>query len=162
MGHWHTNGSPNLGQTTIPYDNQQKKRTCRIVDFAVLANHRIKVKECEKKDMYLDIAWELKKTMEHEGDNYTNHDWRFWYSHQNINKGTGELRNKRTSSDHPTYHIIENGQNTEKNPCYHSYSSERPSGKTDGKTLKEKIMIAIIINGYHLYNYIIENGQNTE
>ena len=31
-------------------DNQQKKRTCKIVDFAVPADHRIKLKEYEKKD----------------------------------------------------------------------------------------------------------------
>ena len=30
--------------------NKKKKRTCKIVDFAVLADHRIKLKECEKKD----------------------------------------------------------------------------------------------------------------
>ena len=39
----------------------QKKRTCKIVDFAVPADHRIKLKECEKKDKYLDLARELKK-----------------------------------------------------------------------------------------------------
>ena len=39
----------------------QKKRTCKIVDFAVPADHRIKLKECEKKDTYLDLARELKK-----------------------------------------------------------------------------------------------------
>ena len=39
----------------------KKKRTCKIVDFAVLADHRIKLKECEKKDKYLDLARELKK-----------------------------------------------------------------------------------------------------
>ena len=70
MGLWHTNGSPNLGQKTRPYDNQQqqqqqqkqqKKRICKIVDFAVPADHRIKLKESEKKDKYLDLAWELKK-----------------------------------------------------------------------------------------------------
>ena len=32
-----------------------------MVDFAVRADHRIKVKECEKKDKYLDFARELKK-----------------------------------------------------------------------------------------------------
>ena len=40
-----------------------KKKTCKIVDFAVPADHRIKQKECEKKDNYLDLARELKKTM---------------------------------------------------------------------------------------------------
>ena len=39
----------------------KKKRTCKIVDFAVSADHRIKLKECEKKDKYLDPARELKK-----------------------------------------------------------------------------------------------------
>ena len=32
-----------------------------IVDFAVRADHRINLKECEKKDKYLDLARELKK-----------------------------------------------------------------------------------------------------
>ena len=61
MGHWHTNGSPNFGQKTRPCDNQQKKRTCKIVEFATPADHRIKLKEGEKKDKYLDFARELKK-----------------------------------------------------------------------------------------------------
>ena len=55
------NGSPNPGQETRLNNNQQKKRTCKIVDFAVPADHRIKQKECEKKDKYLDLARELKK-----------------------------------------------------------------------------------------------------
>ena len=39
----------------------KKKRTCKIVDFAVPADHRLKLKECEKKDKYLDLSRELKK-----------------------------------------------------------------------------------------------------
>ena len=39
----------------------KKKILCKIVDFAVPADHRIKLKECEKKDKYLDLARELKK-----------------------------------------------------------------------------------------------------
>ena len=47
----------------------KKKRTCRIVYFVVLANHRIKLKESKKKrDKYLDLARELEKTVEHEND----------------------------------------------------------------------------------------------
>ena len=34
--------------------------TCRIVDFAVPADHRVKLKESEKTDMYLNLARELK------------------------------------------------------------------------------------------------------
>ena len=41
--------------------DQQKKRICKIVDFVVPADHRIKPKVCEKKDKYLDLARELKK-----------------------------------------------------------------------------------------------------
>ena len=64
MGLWYTNESPHLDQKTRPYNNQQKKKKkkiCIIVDFAVPADHRIKLKECEKRDKYLDIARELKK-----------------------------------------------------------------------------------------------------
>ena len=62
VGLWYTNGSPNLGPKTRSYNNQQqKKRICKIVDFAAPADHRIKLKECEKKDKYLDLARELKK-----------------------------------------------------------------------------------------------------
>ena len=62
MGLWHTHRSPNLSQKTRPYNNQQKKkRICKIVNFAVPADHRIKLKEFEKKDKYLDLARELKK-----------------------------------------------------------------------------------------------------
>ena len=34
------------------------------MDFAVLVDHRVKLKESEKKDEYLDFAKELKKTKE--------------------------------------------------------------------------------------------------
>ena len=34
---------------------------CKIVNIAVPADHRIKLKEYEKKDRYLDLVWELKK-----------------------------------------------------------------------------------------------------
>ena len=39
----------------------KKQRSCKILDFAVSADHRIKPKESEKKDKYLDLARELKK-----------------------------------------------------------------------------------------------------
>ena len=39
----------------------KKKKNCKIVDFAVLAEYRIKLKKCKKKDKYLDLARELKK-----------------------------------------------------------------------------------------------------
>ena len=71
----------------------------------------VKLTENEKKDMYLDLAWELKN---------------LWNMKVTIIpivigvfvfiKGTGELENNGTSGDHPNYYIIENSQNTEKSP----------------------------------------------
>ena len=36
-------------------------RTCRIVDSIVLADHRVKLKENENNNKYLDLTWESKK-----------------------------------------------------------------------------------------------------
>ncbi len=36
-------------------------RICKIVDFAVPADHRINLKESEKKDKYLYLSREIKK-----------------------------------------------------------------------------------------------------
>ena len=68
MGLGNTHRSPNLDQKTRPNNNQRKKkkkkkRTCKIISFTVPADHRIKPKECEKRDKYLDLAMELKKNM---------------------------------------------------------------------------------------------------
>ena len=39
-----------------------KKKSCRIMNFAVPADHRVKLKKKnEKKDKYMDLARELKK-----------------------------------------------------------------------------------------------------
>ena len=72
----------------------KKKRTCWIVDFALPADNKVKLKENEKKDNYVDHSRELKKiSMEHEseGDAYCN--CCFWYNHQKIDistEGTGK------------------------------------------------------------------------
>ena len=39
----------------------RKKRICRIVNFAVLADHRVKIEESKNRYQYLDLARELKK-----------------------------------------------------------------------------------------------------
>ena len=85
---------------------RKKKRTCWIVDFAVLTDHRVKVKGSEKRNKYLDLARELKKNLEHESDSDTNCNWYARYSHQMTGKGT---------EDHPNYNI-KIGQNTERSP----------------------------------------------
>ena len=50
----------------------QKKRIFKTVNFAVPADHRIKLKECEKKDKNLDLARELK--------NYVTGRWQLYQS----------------------------------------------------------------------------------
>ena len=62
------------GRVEVKKEKRRKNKTCRIVDFAIPANHKVKLKESEKKDMYLDLAWEMKKKtpMEHKSDGDTN------------------------------------------------------------------------------------------
>ena len=112
LGFWDTNGSSNLGQLTRPSDSQQKKRTCWIVDFDILADHRIKWKESEKGDEYLELARKLKKYIGHEGDSDTNFNWCTWNNPQRIGKGTERFGNKRTTEDHLDYSIFKISQNT--------------------------------------------------
>ena len=49
-----------------------KKTICRIVNFAIPADQRVKFKESKKKDEYLHLTKELKKTVEYESDCDTN------------------------------------------------------------------------------------------
>ena len=81
-----------------------------------MADYRLKLKESEKKDKYLDLVRELKKTMEHESNGDTSCNWCTRYSHQRIDNGTGGLANKRTSEYLPSDSIIKIGQNTDKSP----------------------------------------------
>ena len=40
---------------------KKKERICRIIDLGVPSNHKVKLKESEKRDKYLELARELKK-----------------------------------------------------------------------------------------------------
>ena len=124
----------------------KNKRTCKIVDLVVLADHRIKLKESEKKDK--DVK-EL-KTMEREGEYYANRGWYFWYSHEMIIKGTGVLVNKRMSGDQ---HYCERPECWEESwwlevTCYDSNFRERPSANTDVKNsqgVNNRIIMMMIV-----------------
>ena len=59
----------------IIINKKKKERICKTVDFAALADHRINLKECEKKDKYLDLARELKKLCNMKVTIFTNCDW---------------------------------------------------------------------------------------
>ena len=99
---------------TRPNDSQQnKKKTCQTADFAVPTNHRIKRKENENRDKYLDVIKKLKKTIEDEFDGDVTCNWRNRSSHQRIGKETEGVGNKRTGGDHPNFRNVEINQNTE-------------------------------------------------
>ena len=87
------------------------------MDFVASADHKVKLKEIEKKDNYLDLA-RNRKAVEHKSDGDTRCNEWYWYSHQRINTVTGVFGNKRTSGDHQNYCIIEISKNTEENPVY--------------------------------------------
>ena len=96
--------------------SKKKKRTCKIVDFAVPADKRIKLKECEKKDNNLDLARELKKLWNMKVTIIPIVIGASGTVTKGLFQGTGGLGSWRTSGDHPNYSIIENDQNTEKSP----------------------------------------------
>ena len=50
-----------VSTTTTTTTKKQQLRTYRIVDFAVPADHKVKLKEREKKDENLELAREQKK-----------------------------------------------------------------------------------------------------
>ena len=94
----------------------KKKRTSRIVDFAVMADQIVKLKESEKRGKYFVLAregkkpWAMKQTFIS-----ISFGTLCTVTEKNI-KGTGGRGNKRTSWDNPNYSIVEIGQNTEKSP----------------------------------------------
>ena len=71
---WDTNRSPNLGQTIRLSDcqkqQQQQMGICRIVDFVIPVELKVKLKETQKREKYQDVARELK--------NYGTWKWQ-WY-----------------------------------------------------------------------------------
>ena len=78
-----------------------------------------------------------RKTMEHEGDNYTNRDWCFWYNHQRIIKELEdlEIRGRVEVLLNDYWKLPEYWEESWRlvETCCHSNSSERPSVLADGK-----------------------------
>ena len=61
---------------------KEKKENLQNYGFCCPGWPQNKTEEKWKKYKYLDVARELKKVWNmNEGDNYTNRDWCFWYSH---------------------------------------------------------------------------------
>ena len=85
------------------------------MDCAVSADHRVRLKESEKRKKYLELVKEL-KDLEHEGDGNANCNWCARNNLQMTGKGIRILGNKRKSEDHPNRSIIKINQNTKKSP----------------------------------------------
>ena len=88
---------------------KKKKRICRIVDVAVPADHRVNLKESEKRDKYLELARELKQLW--------NMKVTFWpvviSALDTVTKG---FINEWKSGDHPNCSTVEINQNTKESP----------------------------------------------
>ena len=61
------------------------------MDFAVPAQLKVKQKETEKREKYIDLARELKENIEHASDRDICCNYRVRYSNQRIVTGTGGL-----------------------------------------------------------------------
>ena len=86
------------------------------MDFALLADHGVKLKESEKRNKYLDLARELKKLWNMKVTVIPFIIGALGTVTNGIKKGLVDLERKRLSGDHPNDSIIEIGQNTKKSP----------------------------------------------
>ena len=114
-------------------DINKKKRTCEMMDFAVPADYRMKLKESKKKDKNLDLAREFKK--------------KIWNMKVMIIpiviSAFGTVTWKLEDEWRPSklQHCWERPEYWEESwkleeTCCHSYSSERPSANADVKKSK--------------------------
>ena len=100
FGIWKTNVSRKLGKTTR--SSAKKYKPCWIVGVVVPADHRVKLKESEKRGKYLDLIREL-KNMEHKVEcdtrNWVLGQLGTWDNHQKFGNGTENLGNQMTNGD---------------------------------------------------------------
>ena len=129
---------------TRPYHNQQKKKKkiCQIVDFAVPADYRIKLKECEKRDKYLDLARELKKQRNMKVTIIPIVIGAFGTVTKGLLKGLEDLEVGGQVETIQTQHYRKRPEYWEESwrleeTCCQSISSERPSAYADVKNSNE-------------------------
>ena len=76
------------------------------MDFVVPANHKVKIKESEKIDKYLDLAWEHKKSVEHTSDDDTNSSWCPKNSPKGHGKEIAKIRNLWKNRYYPDHSFV--------------------------------------------------------
>ena len=74
--------------------------TWRSVDFGVPEDHEVKIKNSKKIEKCLNLARELKKTVEYEGDDDTNCSWRARNDPQEPWEETGGTGNRLENWNH--------------------------------------------------------------
>ena len=79
LGFWDTDSLSRPDGETKWY--LTKKRTYRIKEFAVPADHSVKLTESEKRSKYLRVCLRI-KNMEHEDYGFTNYKWCTWNNSQ--------------------------------------------------------------------------------
>ena len=112
------------------------------MDFAVPAEHRIKLKECEKKDKYLDLARDLKKLWKMKVTIIPIVIGAFGTVTKELLNGLEDLVVDDEWKPSKLLHYWERLEYWEESwgleeTCCHSNSSGRPSAKINEKTLKE-------------------------
>ena len=73
------------------------------MDFSILSDHSLKMKESENMNKFLDHTKEQKKkttTVEHEADSDTNSNWCTWIGPQKFGKETRGIENLSKNQDH--------------------------------------------------------------
>ena len=83
------------------------------MNLAIPADHKLKIKENEKKRQILRSC---ERTKKHEGDSDTSCNWCTWNDPQRLSKRVGGVGNQRKSQNHPNYSIVEVSQDTENSP----------------------------------------------
>ena len=123
---------------------RKKKRTCKIVDLAAPADHRIKPKETEKKDKYLDLARELKKLWNMKVTIIPIVIGVFSTITKELLKGQADLEVEgrvetiQTTALLRTASILRSVLGRLEEICCHSDSSEKPSNNADVKNSNDK------------------------
>ena len=124
------------------------------MDFAVLADHRIKLKKEKRRISTSTLLGNLKKSVEHESDDYTNYNWCSWYSQKGLKQVLEGLEITRGGESIQTTALLRSDKILKRvrETCGHSNSTERPSTNADVKN-PHRVTIMIII---------VEIGQNTK
>ena len=114
LGFWDTDGSSNIGQTIRPYTNKKRK----LAELWSLLSQRtwVKFKKCKKKNKCFNLGRELKKSVEHESDDYTNWNLCCWNTHKKIGTRREWLINNAMGYDCLNNSIVEIAKNHEKSP----------------------------------------------